>query len=335
MTPSTGTGSAREILRYTQDKSECRKVFFAKYFSASADLDVSAWSADGTAALDRCSHCDNCLRDSTSHKREDKTLEAWQILKIAGEVYRLGGNVTIASLATVAAAGRQSKIRVKRRGDTIDVQVDVDTVAGGKVNMIVADVEILVIQLLVEGYLTVQIQQTKYASYAYLIPSPAASRLTRHAREDLAKCDYSVRCYFPVRVRKNARGKKRAAPVEEKPPQDTAITSETRPLRPSKRKREEADDPEEDEAVIEISSDVAYEDYEILEVGPSSRSQGGRKPLDSGTQEARPNVTKADSEEGIDVHDSDEDVWMYSHRSNPLQRRLTQSPATMADLSDF
>lgn len=105
----------------------------------SADLDVSAWSADGTDALERCGHCDNCLRDSTSYKREDKTLEAWQILKIAEEVYNLGGNVTIAGLATLSAGPRQSKIMVKqRRGPATEMQVDVDKVAGGKVNLTIS-----------------------------------------------------------------------------------------------------------------------------------------------------------------------------------------------------
>jgi ATP-dependent DNA helicase Q1 len=102
----------------------------------SANLDISAWSADGTAALERCGHCDNCLRDSTSHKREDKTLEAWQILKIAEEVYNLKGNVTIGSLAALAVGHRHSKIRVKqRRGGAAEIQLDVNRIAGGKVNL--------------------------------------------------------------------------------------------------------------------------------------------------------------------------------------------------------
>lgn len=110
-----------------------------RYFSASANLDVSAWSADGTAALERCGHCDNCLRDSTSYKCGDKTLEAWQILKIAEEVYNLKGNVTIAALAALAGGNRQAKVRVKqRRGAAIEMPVDVSGIAGGKVKLTVA-----------------------------------------------------------------------------------------------------------------------------------------------------------------------------------------------------
>lgn len=110
-----------------------------RYFSTSANLDVSAWSADGTAALERCGHCDNCLRDPTSYKHEEKTLEAWQILKIAEEVYNLKGNVTIAGLAALVGGNRQAKIRVKqRRGPPTEMELDVIKVAGGKVKMTVA-----------------------------------------------------------------------------------------------------------------------------------------------------------------------------------------------------
>jgi len=185
------------------------------------------------------------------------------------------------------------------------------------------------------------VQQTKYTTYAYLIPSLTTSRLTRHAREDLARCDYSVRCHFHIKARKNAKGKKRATPVEEDVlPQDTATTSSTRPPHQTKREREEADDLEGGEEVIEISSDAVYEDDEILEGDPPPRSRGDQKPLHSGTRkaEARPNVMEVDfdSEEEFNVPDSDDDgVWTYSHRSHPRKRRRTQSPATMADLSDF
>ena len=102
----------------------------------SAELDVSAWSEDGTAALERCGHCDNCLRDPTGYKHEDKTLEAWQILKVAEEVYRLGGNTTVAGLASLAASARKPKIKVKqRRGSATEMQIDVDEIAGGKVDL--------------------------------------------------------------------------------------------------------------------------------------------------------------------------------------------------------
>lgn len=190
------------------------------------------------------------------------------------------------------------------------------------------------IQLLIEDYLTAQVQQTKYATYAYLIPSLTASRLTRHAREDLAKCDFSVRCHFPIKEGKSGKGKKRAASVEEdSPPRDAATTSRAKPSYPTKRKREEVDDPGDDENVIEISSDAVYEDDDVLEVSLPPRHVGGRKPLDSGTRkvEARPNIMEVDS----DSEEIEDDVWMYSHRSQPRRRRRTKSPATMADLSDF
>jgi len=183
------------------------------------------------------------------------------------------------------------------------------------------------------------VQQTKYTTYAYLIPSLTASRLTRHARESLNKCEYSVRCHFLIKVRKNAKGKKRAVLVERGPsPQDTVTTSGAGPSYLTKRKREEVDDLEDDENVIEISSDAANGDDEIIEADPPPRSRRGWKPLDSGTRKegTRHNVTNVDSDPLEDqyVPDSEEDDdWTYSHRSN-ARRRRTKSP-TMADLSDF
>lgn len=110
-----------------------------RYFSASANIDSSAWSADGTGVTQRCGHCDNCLRDPTPHEDEDRTAEAWQILKIAEEVHRLRGNVTIASLATLAGGNRQPKIRVKqKRGAATEVPMDLSKIAGGKVKLTVS-----------------------------------------------------------------------------------------------------------------------------------------------------------------------------------------------------
>ena len=196
-------------------------------------------------------------------------------------------------------------------------------------------------------------QQTAYKSYAYLIPSPSASRLTQHAREGLARCNHSVRCHFHVKARKSAKGKRRAAPVKEDSPlQETATTSGARYSHPTKRKHEELSDPEECGSVIDISSDTEGgdegEDDELLEADSPPRFRRGREPLGSLTRkaEARPNVVRVDPDseeefhssdfdEGVDALDPDEDSWTYSHRSHPRQRRRTKSPPTMADLSDF
>lgn len=333
----TTTGNACEVLRYAQDMSECRKVLFAKYFSASASLDLSAWSTDGTAALDRCGHCDNCVRDPATYKHDDETLGAWQVLKIAEEVFNLKGNVTIAGLAALAGGGRQAKIKVKRRrGAATEMQIDVNKVAGGKVQLTVAETEMLIIQLLVEGYLGTQVQETQYATYAYLIPSLTASRITRHARGEIAKCDYTISCHFPVKVRKSVNGKKRAKSVEkESPPQGIATTSGARPSHPTKRKHEETDDLEDDGDVIEISSDVVYEDDEVLEADPPPRPRGIHNSFrgsGTGGGGSRPSAMQVDFDSGEEWND---DGWTYSHRQKPRQRRRTQSPATMADLSDF
>lgn len=124
---------------------------------------------------------------------------------------------------------------------------------------------------------------------------------------------------------------------EEDPPQGIATTSKVRQV---KRKRKEVNESEENENVINISSDAEDGDEEILEATPPPRSRGGRKPSNSRIRkvEVKPDVMGVDSgpEEDIHISDSDEDgSWMYSHRPRPRRRRRTESPATMADLSDF
>jgi hypothetical protein len=189
------------------------------------------------------------------------------------------------------------------------------------------ETEILVVQLLVEGYLRVNVRQTKFTSYAYLIPSANTHLITRNMREDLAKSNFSVRCHFPIKVRGTAKGKNRAAAVEEDPQlQDTATDSETRPSHPTKRKREVEDDSEDDENVIEISSED--EDDEPIEVDSSPRSRGQNILGSSTGWERNAPEVLSDSGEGGDA------VWIKSLRQKPRQRRRTQ-PGTMADLSDF
>jgi hypothetical protein len=209
---------------------------------------------------------------------------------------------------------------------------------------IIKETEILIVQLIVDGYLTAQVHQTTWTAYAYIIPSFTASQITRFARDDLGNCGVSVRCYLPSKARKTGKGKKRATSGGEDPPlPDTATTSRSGPSQlTGKRKR--MDDPEEDGSVIEISSDVAYEEDEEDEISeadpsPRSRSRGGLKPLNSGTRGAgsRPQVMDVDSgpEEWMAGDSKDDEGWMFSQRSNPRHRRRTKLTSTMADLPDF
>lgn len=170
-------------------------------------------------------------------------------------------------------------------------------------------------------------QQTAYKTYAYLIPSPNTRLITQNAREDLAKSDFSVRCHFPTRVRGTAKGKKRAVAAEEDPQlQDTATNSGARPSPPTKRKREVEDDPEDDASVIEISSES-----EPLEVDSSPPSRGENILGSSIRRGWEPNDLEVLSDSG----GGGDAAWMRSFRQKPRQRRRTQSPGTMADLSDF
>lgn len=112
-----------------------------RYFSTSSSLSISSWATEESNALDRCGHCDNCTRPPESIERKDVTVEAWQILKVAGAVENDGGRVTLGMLGDlvrgagggaygVAAGGRKGKGNAKEK-----IGLDLDAIAGGKVTL--------------------------------------------------------------------------------------------------------------------------------------------------------------------------------------------------------
>ena len=100
--------------------------------------------------------------------RDDKTLEAWQVLKLVEEVQKLQGKVTIAGLACLAGGNREPKIRVKQgRGAPAEVEVDIYKVARGKVRLTVAVSRTPVSSLtLIDQFPNVE-RRRKFSSYSY------------------------------------------------------------------------------------------------------------------------------------------------------------------------
>ena len=87
--------------------------------------------------MDRCGHCDNCLRDADSIERRDVTLPAWQLLKILQAVQQQGGRLTLGKLATLARGGTKGVYETSKgkKRQTENLKIDLDTVAGGSVDM--------------------------------------------------------------------------------------------------------------------------------------------------------------------------------------------------------
>ena len=89
--------------------------------------------------MDRCGHCDNCTRPPDNVEHKDATVEAWQILKILEAVEDSGGRLTIAGLSDLARGLGGGSFDTggggKRRKTKERVQIDYNSVAGGKVGL--------------------------------------------------------------------------------------------------------------------------------------------------------------------------------------------------------
>ncbi|KIR37776.1 ATP-dependent DNA helicase [Cryptococcus deuterogattii 99/473] len=222
-----GTGKLHEMLKFAQDLRTCRKVAFAKYFSASAHLSTASWdnptslsSSDSTStSTSPCGICDNCLRPASSISTRDVTLESWKILRIAQEVVKQSGRVTLPNLASLVrglgggsfgvVGGGEGKKGRKQKSTGEKAYLDIEEF-GGKVTMSADDVEVVITHLLLIGYLQDSYHATAFSVNVYVIPSPTAVRLTRLEREEIETGKGArVECTFvvPQGKEKKASGK--------------------------------------------------------------------------------------------------------------------------------
>ncbi|WVO25108.1 uncharacterized protein IAS62_006494 [Cryptococcus decagattii] len=211
-----GTGKLHEMLKFAQDLTTCRKVAFAKYFSASAHLSTAAWdnptplssSGSTSTSTSPCGICDNCLRPASSISTRDVTLESWKILRIAQEVAKQSGRVTLPNLASLVrglgggsfgvVGGGEGKKGRRQKSTGEKAYLDIEEF-GGKVTMSADDVEVLITHLLLIGYLQDSYHATAFSVNVYVIPSPTAVRLTRLEREEIETGKGArVECTFVV-----------------------------------------------------------------------------------------------------------------------------------------
>nr|XP_018265542.1 ATP-dependent DNA helicase [Kwoniella dejecticola CBS 10117]OBR87700.1 ATP-dependent DNA helicase [Kwoniella dejecticola CBS 10117] len=217
-----GSSKLREMLKFAQDLETCRKVAFARYFSASAHLSASAWDAPDTLSsssgtTSKCGICDNCTREPDSIVTKDVSVEAWRILKVAQYVQSEHGRVTLANLSdlvrglgggTFSVVGGGEGRKGKRKANGEKEKVDLDSV-GGKILLGKDDTETLMIHLLLLGYLEDSYSATAYNVNVYIMPSDQAVRLTRMRLEDVeAGRSIKIECTFPAPKVKKSKSKK-------------------------------------------------------------------------------------------------------------------------------
>ncbi|KZT07931.1 ATP-dependent DNA helicase [Laetiporus sulphureus 93-53] len=214
-----GQSKLHEMLRFAQDMEECRKIQFANYFSASSQLSVASWTTQETDALERCGHCDNCTRAPESVKRLDVRLHAWQILHVAEAVQDARGRVTIAQLADLARGSGGASFTMtssqKGRGrgkEKERIALDLEEVAGGKVELAKEETELLCTHLLVQRYLQEDFHATPYSVNVYVCPGPNAARFTRLSRNDVQERHKGppMEYCFPSKTRKQEKSREKA-----------------------------------------------------------------------------------------------------------------------------
>ncbi|KAF5351184.1 hypothetical protein D9756_008189 [Leucocoprinus leucothites] len=185
-----GTEKLHAMLDFAEDLEQCRKIQFAKYFSHSSNLSISSWTTEDQDALERCGHCDNCTRPPETIERRNVSLHTWQLLKIAYHVHRIGGKATVNMLAGLAknAGGGAFDVSSGGRGKRKEkekVNLDLDNIAGGTVDLPRDDIEHLIIHLLTKGYFKEEYQQTAYSANVYVVPGGLANRFIHETRENI------------------------------------------------------------------------------------------------------------------------------------------------------
>ncbi|KAJ7099603.1 ATP-dependent DNA helicase, partial [Mycena crocata] len=282
-----GAAKLHAMLSFAQDLVQCRKIGFAKYFSHSSQLSMSAWTTEDSNALAPCGHCDNCMRADDSFERRDATLEAWQVLKVADAVTHTGGQLTLTMLADLArgngggnygvggGGGRRGKGKGREK-ETLGL--DLEQICGGKVNLKKDELESLLVELIVQKYLVEKYHQTAYTTVVYLINGPLSLRLTRIPR-DAVKTDRNapkIECSFRTAVRK---------PKKAKVPKASGSKGTKAAAGKRKRVAESSDeDEEEDEDGDEMDDFIIEDEPEAL--GPQKTSRRAEEPIDDSDLES-------------------------------------------------
>ncbi|KAF8638726.1 hypothetical protein AX16_010449 [Volvariella volvacea WC 439] len=209
------------MLDFAQNLKSCRKVQFARHFSTSSDLSLTAWAADAEEALAPCGHCDNCKRAEQDVETVDVTLDAWKVLKVSSYVRDERGQLTLRQLATLVKGNAKGEFDISNRNKKSKGRVDLQDLVGGPVAVAKEDVERMIIQLVIDDFLQPMYRPTSYSTIVYLVPGKMANRLLMHTQETLSSLPETMRLMYTfLMTSKKSKGKakervpKRTAPDE-------------------------------------------------------------------------------------------------------------------------
>ncbi|KAG6899929.1 hypothetical protein C0993_005231 [Termitomyces sp. T159_Od127] len=328
------------MLKFAQDMVECRKMQFAKYFSVASEVAISAWTTAESDALSRCGHCDNCKRSPEEVVHKDVTLQAWQLVKIAKAVNDSGANVTLKYLADLARGNAGGAYEVSRRkagkGQTREkYKLDLEEVAGGEVYMskdeVTQDIEHLLVDLVLRGYLKEKYLQTPYSTNVYVECGPRASILYRHTQQSLETAhDLKIESVFRRKERKSKVSKKSKASARSK-----AKGKRRKSTTDSEDSEDELYDDEDDDNV-EVAAEApvrrplrqAHRGFVLTQVTTDSDADiedglSREKSKASASSKAKGKRRRSASEDNKDDDDDDDNVEVAAEA--PVRRPLRQA----------
>ncbi|SCV70022.1 BQ2448_1416 [Microbotryum intermedium] len=214
---SGGKERLYEMIQYAEDVKTCRKLAFAKSFDggAQASNKTAARFDEGPDADRPCGNCDNCLRDPSTVESVDVSLEAYRALRIMSAADAASGTLTLTQACDLVRGLGKGAITTTSNDSRGKVNkgkanIDVDSVAGGKVSLNKDQTEQLLVRLMIEGYLSEHFHTTGYTTTSYLRPRPLAMRFTRFKPEQIAQSHgEDLHISIVLQVRKD--GKDRAS----------------------------------------------------------------------------------------------------------------------------
>ncbi|KAG2003705.1 ATP-dependent DNA helicase [Coprinopsis cinerea AmutBmut pab1-1] len=303
-------------------------------------MSISSWSTAEKDALDRCGHCDNCLRDPASIEKRDVTLVSWQILKIVQEMKKLGKKMTLSQLATLARGKGKSQVEVNtgrgRRKAKEVMDVDLDSVCGGPAQDISAnDIERVIVRLLLDGYLEEEFKATSYSINVYLTLGQLKGALVHTRREDIERGASRTKIEMTfvkpeTKTRKsktkatNATGEaKKGSPLKTKTTAQGSNTNGGGKLRQTQLQMRVEEESEQEYIDIyegldeDEESDEAYGEDEEEPAPPTRAAQSRKRSHGRGAVE--PEVIEVlDSDEIVSPSESEEDdEWLFNQRGKP------------------
>lgn len=157
------------MLSYAQSPN-CRQCVLAAYFDEPRS--------------ERCGVCDRCERQVLV---TDVSEHAWKVVRAAQHVHARGGRITLVALADLVRGLQNAQFKLaddQGHPTSAKEQLDLDALHG-KVTLSRDDCECLLVQLVLDGYLSQSFQATAYTVNVYIVPGPRASRYGSLAYEEV------------------------------------------------------------------------------------------------------------------------------------------------------